>query len=176
MQSILREIRSNEVDEEARSYINVRRSQLWADSCRHLKKSKFNPKAEVSIKFADSSGSSEGAIDAGGPRREYFRLLVRAVNLEAGIFCGPEYSRVIFPNATGTFIERRGDSIRVSPVGHNCNEQSITVPFLFTRVKGHFVLQINYRTTLVVYYVITHGLFLHCEAVRYHAQICLPFV
>jgi hypothetical protein len=133
LQSILREIRSNEVDEEARTYINVRRSQLWADSCRHLKKSKFNPKAEVSIKFADSSGSGEGAIDAGGPRREYFRLLVRAVNMEAGIFCGPEYSRIIFPNATGTFIERRGNSIRISHVGHNCNEQSITVPFLFTR-------------------------------------------
>ena len=102
MQSILREIRSNEVDEEAMSYINARHSQLWVDSCRHLAKSKFNQKAKVSIKFVDCSGSSKWAVDAGGPRREYFRLLVRAVNLEAGIFCGPEYSRVIFPNATGT--------------------------------------------------------------------------
>ena len=101
--SILSEIRSNEVDENARSFINVRRSQLWVDSCRHIKKSKFNPKAVVSIKFADYHGSSEGAVDIGGPRREYFRLLIRAVNSESGIFCGPEDNRIIFPNATGAY-------------------------------------------------------------------------
>ena len=64
---------------------------------------KFNPKAVVSIKFADYHGSSEGAVDMGGPRREYFRLLIRAVNLESGIFCGPEDNRIIFPNATGAY-------------------------------------------------------------------------
>ncbi|XP_046863385.1 G2/M phase-specific E3 ubiquitin-protein ligase-like [Xenia sp. Carnegie-2017] len=89
-----------EIDEESRSFINVRRSQIWVDSCRHLNKKKFNPKAAVSIKFADSHGGNEGAVDAGGPRREYFRLLLRAVNLEAGIFCGPEDNRVLFKNAT----------------------------------------------------------------------------
>ena len=65
-------------------------------------KSKFNPKAVVSIKFADYHGSSEGAVDMGDPRREYFRLLIHAVNIESGIFCGPEDNRIIFPNATGT--------------------------------------------------------------------------
>lgn len=103
LQSLLAEIRSNEIQLETRSYINVRRSHLWTDSCRHFKKSKFSPKSVVSVKFADSTGSSEGAVDAGGPRREYFRLLIRAVNLEAGVFCGPDNSRVIFPNATGTY-------------------------------------------------------------------------
>ena len=97
-------IRSNEVDENAFSFINVRRSQLWVDSCRRITKAKFNPKAMVSIKFADYHGNSEGAVDMGGPRREYFRLLIRAVNLESGIFCGPEDNRIIFPNATGTYI------------------------------------------------------------------------
>ena len=102
MASILKEIRIEEVDLDARSYINVRRSQLWVDSCRHLSKSKFNPKAVVSVKFADYCGSSEGAVDMGGPRRQYFRLLIRAVNLESGIFSGPEDKRILFPNATGT--------------------------------------------------------------------------
>lgn len=95
------DISAKEIDEESRSFINVRRSQIWVDSCRHLNKKKFNPKAAVSIKFADSHGGNEGAVDAGGPRREYFRLLLRAVNLEAGIFCGPEDNRVLFKNATG---------------------------------------------------------------------------
>ena len=39
----------------------------------------------------------------GGPRRDYFRLLIRAVNLEFGIFCGPQDNRIIFPNATATY-------------------------------------------------------------------------
>lgn len=101
LQSILAEICSNEIQLETRSYMNVRHSHLRTDSCRHFKKSKFSPKAVV--KFANSTGSSKGAVDAGGPRREYFRLLIRAVNLEAGVFCGPDDSRVIFPNATGTY-------------------------------------------------------------------------
>ena len=101
---ILSGIQCTEVDENARSFINVRRSQLWTDSCRHIAKSKFNPNAVVSIKFADYHGSSEGANDMSGPRREYFRLLVRAVNLESVIFCGPEDNRIIFPNALGINI------------------------------------------------------------------------
>ena len=84
------------------SVINVRRTHIWEDSCRHLCRKKFQPNANVSIKVADDDGSSEGAIDAGGPRREYLRLLVRAVNIHSGIFCGPQERRVLFPNATGT--------------------------------------------------------------------------
>ena len=100
--SILSEIRRNEVNENAHLFINVRRSQLWVDSCRHITKSKCNQKAVVSIKFANYHGSSEGALTMGGPRREYFWLLIRAANLESGISCGPEDNRMIFPNATGT--------------------------------------------------------------------------
>ena len=74
---------------------------MWVDSCRHLRKVKFDPRAAVSIKFDDNRGAREGAVDAGGRRQEYFRLLVRALNLETGIFCGPKDNRIIFPNAAG---------------------------------------------------------------------------
>ena len=57
--------------------------------------------AVISVKFADSHGGSEGAVDAGGPRREYLRLVVKAVNEKSGIFCGSDEQRVIFPNAKG---------------------------------------------------------------------------
>ena len=92
---ILKEINSNKVDKESLSIINIWHSQVWVDSCCHLRKAKFNPRA------ADNHGASEGAINAGGPRREYFRLLVRALNLETGIFCRPEDNCIIFPNAAG---------------------------------------------------------------------------
>ena len=60
---ILGEVHSSEVDEEERCYVNVRRGHLWVDSCRHFKKSTFDPKTVVSVKFADTSGNSEGSVD-----------------------------------------------------------------------------------------------------------------
>jgi hypothetical protein len=37
----------------------------------------FNLRARLSVRFADDDGYNEGAVDAGGPRREYLRLLVK---------------------------------------------------------------------------------------------------
>lgn len=51
------------------------------------------------MKFADDDGTSEGAVDAGGPRREFLRLLVKAVNEDSGVFIGKPDHRVLFPNA-----------------------------------------------------------------------------
>ena len=68
LKNVLKEINAKEVDEESWSLINVRRSQVWVDSCCHLKKAKFYPRAAVSIKFADNRGAIEGAVDAGDPR------------------------------------------------------------------------------------------------------------
>ena len=105
--TILQDLRNNVIDENARSCINVRRGHLWTDSGRHFKKSKFNPKASVSVKFADI-GRNEETLDSGGLRREYFRLLIRAVNVESGVFCGPEDNRVLFLNTKGTNSQYEG--------------------------------------------------------------------
>ena len=98
--TILQDLRK--IDDNARSNINVRRDHLWADTCRSYKKSKFNPKASVSVKFADSIGRNEETLDSGDLRREYFHLLIRAINMESGVFCGPEDNRVLFLNTKGT--------------------------------------------------------------------------
>ena len=105
--TILQDLRNNVIDENARSCINVRRGHLWIDSGRYFKKSKFNPKASVSIKFADI-GRNEETLDSGGRRREYFRLLIRAINVESGVFCGPEDNRVLFLNTKGTNSQYEG--------------------------------------------------------------------
>lgn len=55
----------------------------------------------ISVKFADDDGNSEGAVDAGGPRREFLRLLVKAANEQSGLFYGKVDQRVLFPNAAG---------------------------------------------------------------------------
>ena len=83
------------------THINVRRSEMWRDTCRLIRKKRFCPSAQISVKFADDDGRSEGAVDIGGPRREFLRLLVKAINSDSGIFVGPENCRSLFPNASG---------------------------------------------------------------------------
>ena len=106
--TILQDFRNNVIDENARSCINVRRGHLWTGTCRYYKKSKFNPKASVSVKFADSIGRNEETLDSGGLQREYFHLLIRAINVESGVFCGPEDNRVLFLNTKGTNSQHEG--------------------------------------------------------------------
>ena len=62
---------------------------------------KFSPANNISVKFADNVGTSEGAIDVGGPKREFLRLAVRSVNLDSGVFIGPEGCRMLYPNSLG---------------------------------------------------------------------------
>ena len=55
------------------------------------------------MKFADSKGNSEGAVDIGGPEREFLRMAVKAANLDSGIFVRPETCRSLFRNSVGTY-------------------------------------------------------------------------
>ena len=63
-------------------------------------RTKFDPKVVISVKFADDDSSSEGAVDAGGPRREFLRLLIKAANEQSWIFQGNLNQRKLFPNAS----------------------------------------------------------------------------
>ena len=102
LQTILTELKNDHVLQHNRSLINIRRRYVWEDACRHLVRKKFDPRAIISVKFADDDGTSEGAVDACGPRREFLRLLVKAANEDSGVFIGKLEQRVLFPNATGT--------------------------------------------------------------------------
>ncbi|XP_078361567.1 G2/M phase-specific E3 ubiquitin-protein ligase-like [Oculina patagonica] len=81
------------------SFINVRRAAIWSDTCRQLMRKRFSPRNRISVKFADSEGNSEGAVDVGGPKREFFRILVKAAKEESGIFIGKEGCKSLFPNS-----------------------------------------------------------------------------
>ena len=97
------------------SLINVRRSAVLEDACRHIQRKKFNPSARISVRFADDSGSSEGAVDAGGPRREFLRLLLKSINEDSGIFVGPLHSRILQANSAGMqFVNREHPNQLVS--------------------------------------------------------------
>ena len=62
---------------------------------------RFSPYNRISIKFADNEGNSKGAVDVGGPKREFLRLVVKAANEDSGIFIGPARCRSLFPNFVG---------------------------------------------------------------------------
>ncbi|CAL8234386.1 unnamed protein product [Boreogadus saida] len=63
---------------------NIMRSSLQA-----FRRRRFNPEARLDVVFVDSEQTSEGAVDGGGPTREYLRLLMKAIH-QSSIFEGPE--------------------------------------------------------------------------------------
>ncbi len=58
------------------SKFNVSRSNLWESALRGFNRKSFSPTKKISVKFMDDIGQSEGAIDAGGPRREFLTLVL----------------------------------------------------------------------------------------------------
>ncbi|XP_039524304.1 uncharacterized protein LOC120477014 [Pimephales promelas] len=66
---------------------NILRSTVQAFSRR-----RFNLGARLDVVFVDDTKEAEGAVDGGGPTREYLRLLLKAVQ-QSSIFAGPENSK-----------------------------------------------------------------------------------
>jgi len=63
--------------------IHVRRKCLLADSLRAFSKPTFNESKMLKVTFM-----GESAVDDGGPRREYFQLLLKDVFSSSGLFVG----------------------------------------------------------------------------------------
>lgn len=66
---------------------NILRSTVRAFS-----RQRFNLGARLDVIFVDDTKAAEGAVDGGGPNREYLRLLLKAVQ-QSRIFEGPENSK-----------------------------------------------------------------------------------
>ena len=84
-----------------RNYLNVRRGHVLEDGINKINKVIFQPDLPISVKYSDYEGSSEGAVDTGGPTREFFRLAVNKLCLKASVFQGPDRSKVLVHNIQG---------------------------------------------------------------------------
>ena len=93
MEESLNAIRDR-VDEDVVNYFNINRGNMIDGALRALKRKKFNERGRISVKFADDIGQSEGAIDAGGPTREFLRLAMSNV-INSCSFEGTEYKKYI---------------------------------------------------------------------------------
>ncbi|XP_031327391.1 uncharacterized protein LOC116158703 [Photinus pyralis] len=67
---------NEQVTEESVTSFNVYRNDIFTCCLRALKRSSFSVFNKISVKFSDIEGLSEGAVDAGGPTREMFRLVL----------------------------------------------------------------------------------------------------
>ena len=81
------------------SKFNISRNHVWEGTVRGLTRKSFSPQNKVSVKFCDDIGRPEGAVDQGGPKREFFTLVLEWI-INSQIFCGTEKDKFISCNAT----------------------------------------------------------------------------
>lgn len=97
LQEILEQL-ALKINEDKISKSNISGHHLSEGALRGLRRKSFSPGNKVSVKFTDDSGTSEGAIDLGGPKREFFTLVVDWI-VNSQLFCGPEKSKFLLCNA-----------------------------------------------------------------------------
>ncbi|XP_039477026.1 G2/M phase-specific E3 ubiquitin-protein ligase-like isoform X2 [Oreochromis aureus] len=68
--------------------LHISRANVWSTALRQFKRPKFAESCEMLyVTFAsDEHDTEEDAADLGGPRREFFRLLVKAIFQDSGAF------------------------------------------------------------------------------------------
>jgi len=68
---------------------------VWQDACHAFSASTFNVAPGIRVKFIGESG-----VDGGGPRREFYRLLVEAVCSTSGLLEGSDGNKIPLHNCT----------------------------------------------------------------------------
>ena len=58
---------------------NINRSAVLDGAVRGFKRVSYNPTFQMCVMFTDDFGVDEEAVDLGGPRREFLRLLMEAL-------------------------------------------------------------------------------------------------
>lgn len=72
--------------------VYISRANVWTTALRQFKRPRFAESCDMLyVTFAsDEHDAEEDAADFGGPRREFFRLLVKAIFQDSGAFEGNE--------------------------------------------------------------------------------------
>ena len=80
---------SERVVTEAYRPIYISRGNVWTTALRQFSRRKFTECTDLLyVTFASDEGTNEDGEDLGGPRREFLRLLVKAIFKESGAFEG----------------------------------------------------------------------------------------
>ena len=88
-------------DEDDIFRIKARRRHIWEDALNSFKRG-IPASKHIRVTFL-----GEPAVDAGGPLREFFHLLLKEIFRNGSLFCGPDTARIPLHNvaalAKGTF-------------------------------------------------------------------------
>jgi len=80
---------------------NISRSHVWEGARRAFLRSTYSPQHMMSVKFTDDIGVAEGAVDEGGPRREFLQLLVDYLASDSPLFTGTMQHKHLNPVHAG---------------------------------------------------------------------------
>ena len=94
------------VNDENVNYFNINRKNVIDGAVRALKRKSFMENGRLSVKFNDNFGHSEGAIDAGGPTREFLRLVMAQIS-NSSIFAGHDTCKYLTKCKTGRVITKK---------------------------------------------------------------------
>ena len=83
----------------------VSKKHVFIDGIKKIGRPNFKASHPLSVKFADELGSSEGAVDLGGPTREFFRLAIQGV-FSSNAFAGPANRKMLVLNQEGKTLLR----------------------------------------------------------------------
>lgn len=72
--------------------IMVMRDTVLESAFRAFRRQRFSPQHRLTVTFVDCDGTGEGAVDDGGPTREFLRLLVVSIR-DSRYFSGPDDAR-----------------------------------------------------------------------------------
>lgn len=100
IQEILSEL-GEKINNNQVNRFNINRAAVLDGAIRGFKRISYDPTHRISVRFSDDKGKTEEAVDLGGPRREFLRLLTEAL-AQSEMFEGTEGNLNLALDATGT--------------------------------------------------------------------------
>ncbi|XP_059389810.1 uncharacterized protein LOC132123265 [Carassius carassius] len=102
LKTLLATLVSNVCIEETPSsnMINICRQNVMNGAVQAFARRTFTPEAKLSVVFMDDFNQAEGAVDEGGPKREFFKLLMVALK-ERSLFTGPQNNKNLSLDSRG---------------------------------------------------------------------------
>ncbi|XP_054464625.1 G2/M phase-specific E3 ubiquitin-protein ligase-like [Anoplopoma fimbria] len=126
---------ASQISSNQRCRFNINRSSVLDGAIRGFKRLSYNPASQMCVKFSDDLGMDEEAVDLGGPRREFLRLLMEALALSP-MFEGRDSKLSLALDSTALREDRyfiAGQAIAVSLV-HGGPPPGFLAPTLYSSV------------------------------------------
>ncbi len=99
MKDILQDL-ATKINHQKKCKFNINRSTVLDGAIRGFKRGTYDPCHTISVRFSDDMGVREEAVDLGGPRREFLRLLIEAL-LQSPMFEGDDDKMNLAFDSTG---------------------------------------------------------------------------